>query len=132
MSDECEHPTSKNVSVCTVLDNINKGKNISHYHHSLVRKLHEKHQKSDKVNAIPQEEIPSVEISCVSPRQGLIGDTQTIPGCNDNKYSLDMNTTLKSGRIQMAKGATRNKKNSETERTIVWLYPHLWVKKPYS
>ena len=30
VSDECEYPTSKNMSVCTVFDNIHKGKSMSY------------------------------------------------------------------------------------------------------
>ena len=55
VSGECEYPTSKSVSVCTVLDNVHKGKNISflYNHHYPIRKLHEENQKCDKVDAIP-------------------------------------------------------------------------------
>ena len=95
VSDECECPTSKSVSVCTVLDNVYKDKNTSYLsykkvlpenHHSPIRKLHEQNQKWDQVNVIPRIKVPSVVTHSKCPSQDCIGDTQNISKQNFSTY----------------------------------------------
>ena len=111
--------TSNTVNVKNQKQTVNKGKNVVHLFTggAMPDPLHESELKnSDNGDLNCFKPIPSAEetLTCTNFDKGFMGDTVgdnvTFDVLSEEKYSLEMNTTCKSDRLCLARGAMGNKK----------------------
>ena len=73
--------------------------------------------------------IAEETLTCMNFDKGLMGDTVgdnvTFDVLSENKYSLEMNTTCKSDRLRLARGAMGNKFFSAQNKQFLALFPFM-------
>ena len=110
--------TSNTVNVKKQKRTVNKGKNVVHLFTggAMPELLHEsesKHMNVDNLNRHKPSSTVDQTLACTGftkcPREGTVGDNFNSDEPSGDKYSLEINTTCKSDRLRLARGAIGNK-----------------------
>ena len=124
--------TSKTVNVKKQKRTVNKGKNVVHLftEGAMPELLHEYGSNSTNTDYLNCHETTTTidqMLSCTDfskcPVEGTAGDIFNAGVLSGDKYSLEINTTCKSDRLRLARGATKNKNFLEQNKHFFGFIP---------
>ena len=124
--------TSKTVNVKKQKRTVNKGKNVVHLftEGAMLELLHEYEPNNTDTDYLNRHKTPTTVdqmLPCTGfskcPVEGTAGNNFNSGVFPGDKYSLEINTTCKSDRLRLARGATENKKFLEQNKKFFGFIP---------